>query len=138
MRLTVQRLSGWQLKLKMENTMNNVKMKKPPFKPQADASPPLKRIVIGTGDEEAPKAEQVQNFKPSKEFIKAFNELAEGFSHSFRYDFGKDKILFSALTHNCGIIQLYADSTEEMEREFINKVNECITTLRITGAGINN
>ena len=70
------------------------------------------------------KQQQIVDYKPSPEFIDAFNNRAEGFSHNFQYNSEKDKIFFSALTHNCGIIQLYVDSTEEMERKFIETVNQ--------------
>ena len=68
------------------------------------------------------KAKQVINYKPSDEFVNAFNILADGYSHTFRYEPEKDKIFFSALTHKCGVIQIYADSTEEMETTFIEEV----------------
>jgi len=68
------------------------------------------------------KVNQILNYKPSDEFVNAFNKLAEGYSHSFRYEPDKDKIFFSALTHKCGIIQIYADDTKEMETRFIERV----------------
>jgi len=72
------------------------------------------------------KVNRILNYKPSDEFVNAFNNLAEGYSHSFRYEPEKDKIFFSALTHKCGIIQIYADDTEEMETKFIEEVNKLL------------
>ena len=68
------------------------------------------------------KIKQIMSYKPSDAFVASFNNEADGYSHSFRYDKKMDKIFFSALTHKCGIIQIYVDSTKEMEREFIKVV----------------
>ena len=70
----------------------------------------------------SPKAQQVLDYEPSDEFVKCFDEEAKGYSHKLIYDGKRDKIFFSALTSNCSIIQIYADSMEEMEKEFIKHV----------------
>ncbi len=72
------------------------------------------------------KVNQILNYKPSDEFVNAFNNLAEGYSHSFRYEPEGDKIFFSALTCRCGTIQIYADDTKEMETRFIEEVNKLL------------
>lgn len=72
------------------------------------------------------KTRQVFEYKPSKKFVNYFNEVANGFSHNFKYDEKSDKIFFSALTHNCGLIQIYADDTKQMEQDFIKAVDNAL------------
>ena len=67
--------------------------------------------------------EALEAYEPSPEMVKCFNEEAKGFSHKLTFDPHRGMLFFSALTE-VGIIQIYADSLEEIERQFIQEVRE--------------
>ena len=70
------------------------------------------------------KIKQILEYTPSRKFVKYFNKIADGYSHNFRYDEKSDKIFFSALTLKCGCINIYADSTKQMEQDFIQAIKK--------------